>query len=94
MDVGLISFVIAALGVHWGISKPEGALIASAGFVGMAIGATLGGRLASIGAPLLTPILVATDGQTLAFGVFAAAFAAAALAALTLPELRGTALAD
>jgi putative MFS transporter len=46
MDVGLMSFVIAALGVHWGISKEEGSMIASAGFVGMAIGASLGGLLA------------------------------------------------
>ena len=34
MDVGLISFVIAALSVHWGISKGDGSLIASAGFAG------------------------------------------------------------
>lgn len=46
MDVGLVSFVIAALTVHWGISLGDGSLIASAGFAGMAIGATLGGLLA------------------------------------------------
>ena len=46
MDVGLISFVIAALGVHWGIDGTTKSLIASIGFVGMALGASLGGLLA------------------------------------------------
>ena len=46
MDVGLISFVIAALTVHWDLAKSDGSLIASAGFAGMAIGASLGGLLA------------------------------------------------
>ena len=46
MDVGLISFIIAALVEHWGITKGESGLIASIGFVGMAIGASLGGLLA------------------------------------------------
>lgn len=46
MDVGLISFIIAALTQQWGITKGEGGLIASIGFVGMAIGASLGGLLA------------------------------------------------
>ncbi|WP_019179208.1 MFS transporter [Microbacterium yannicii] len=46
MDVGLISFVIAALAVQWSLSPGETAWIASIGFVGMAIGASLGGLLA------------------------------------------------
>ena len=46
MDVGLISFILAALTQHWGITKGEGGLIASIGFAGMAVGATLGGLLA------------------------------------------------
>ncbi|MGJ0203723.1 MFS transporter [Leucobacter sp. gxy201] len=46
MDVGLISFIIAALVEHWGITKGESGLIASIGFVGMAIGASFGGLLA------------------------------------------------
>lgn len=46
MDVGLISFIIAALVEHWGISKGESGLIASIGFLGMAIGASVGGLLA------------------------------------------------
>ena len=48
MDVGLISFVMAALVAQeqWGITRTEVSLIGSIGFVGMAIGATLGGLLA------------------------------------------------
>ncbi|MBN9611863.1 MAG: MFS transporter, partial [Actinobacteria bacterium] len=46
MDVGLISFIIAALTQQWGLSKGEGGLIASIGFAGMAIGASVGGLLA------------------------------------------------
>lgn len=46
MDVGLISFIIAALGQHWGLDNGEKGLITSIGFVGMAIGASLGGLLA------------------------------------------------
>ncbi|MDO5671242.1 MAG: MFS transporter [Actinomycetaceae bacterium] len=50
------------------------------------------GRLAAIIAPMLTPILVATGGMTLAFGFFAAAFALAAASAYLLPEQRGKAI--
>ena len=50
------------------------------------------GRLASIVAPLCEPLLLAAGGVALPFGVFAAVFAVAAFAALTLPDLRGTAL--
>ncbi|TDW30110.1 MFS transporter [Cryobacterium psychrophilum] len=46
MDVGLISFVLAQLAVQWQATSTELSLIASAGFVGMAIGAGLGGLLA------------------------------------------------
>src|SRR5699024_7003837 len=46
MDVGLISFIIAALGQEWGLSAGERSWIASVGFVGMAIGASVGGLLA------------------------------------------------
>lgn len=46
MDVGLISFVMAALATHWGISPTESSWLASIGFVGMALGATFGGLLA------------------------------------------------
>ncbi|GAB3078534.1 MFS transporter [Corynebacterium aquatimens] len=46
MDVGLVSFVIAALAVHWDLDKSTTSWIASIGFIGMAVGATLGGMLA------------------------------------------------
>lgn len=47
------------------------------------------GRIASILAPLLVPVLHAAGGMTLVFGVFSACFALAIAAALALPELRG-----
>lgn len=46
MDVGLISFILAALSQQWGLTKGEAGWVASIGFVGMALGATLGGLLA------------------------------------------------
>jgi len=46
MDVGLISFVMAALAVQWGLTDTQLSLIGSIGFVGMAVGASLGGLLA------------------------------------------------
>ncbi|MDO5629080.1 MAG: MFS transporter, partial [Mobilicoccus sp.] len=46
MDVSLIAFVMVALGHHWGLSSGTLSVIASLGFLGMAVGATLGGLLA------------------------------------------------
>ncbi|QPK79064.1 MFS transporter [Corynebacterium lizhenjunii] len=46
MDVGLISFIMAALAVHWGITPTQSSWLASVGFMGMALGATFGGLLA------------------------------------------------
>ena len=46
MDVGLISFVIAALAAQWSLQPGETAWIASVGFIGMAVGASVGGLLA------------------------------------------------
>ena len=46
MDVGLISFVIASLAVQWSLEPGQTAWIASIGFVGMAVGASVGGLLA------------------------------------------------
>ncbi|WP_068163436.1 MFS transporter [Rhodococcus phenolicus] len=46
MDVGLISFVMAALAVQWNLSSTQLSWIGSIGFVGMAVGAALGGLLA------------------------------------------------
>lgn len=46
MDVGLISFVMTALATAWHLDKITLSWIGSIGFVGMALGATLGGLLA------------------------------------------------
>ncbi len=46
MDVGLVSFVLAALAVEWGTGPTELSWIAAAGSIGMAVGAALGGLLA------------------------------------------------
>ncbi|OYO22422.1 MFS transporter [Enemella dayhoffiae] len=46
MDVGLISFVMAALAKEWKLDPTTLGWIGSIGFVGMALGATLGGLLA------------------------------------------------
>src|SRR3712207_2277313 len=46
MDVGLISFVMAALAVQWSLTPTELSWIGSIGFVGMARGANLGGLVA------------------------------------------------
>lgn len=52
------------------------------------------GRIASIIAPLLVPVMLAAGGSVLVFGVFAAAFLLAAGAAFTLPELMGRELEE
>jgi putative MFS transporter len=46
MDVGLVSFVLVQLRAQWGLSPAEASWIASIGFVGMALGASVGGLLA------------------------------------------------
>jgi putative MFS transporter len=46
MDVGLISFIIVQLRHLWGIGDATAGWIASAGFIGMTLGASLGGLLA------------------------------------------------
>lgn len=46
MDIGLISFIMAALASEWMLSDTELSLLGSIGFVGMAVGASLGGLLA------------------------------------------------
>ncbi|MDO5676133.1 MAG: MFS transporter [Propionibacteriaceae bacterium] len=46
MDIGLISFIMAALAAEWGLGSGQLSLLGSIGFVGMAIGASLGGLLA------------------------------------------------
>ncbi|WP_159794200.1 MFS transporter [Puerhibacterium puerhi] len=46
MDVGIVSYVLAALAVQWELSTGELSLLGSIGFAGMAVGAALGGLLA------------------------------------------------
>ena len=46
MDVGLISFVGLAIATEWDLSRTEQSWLLSIGFVGMALGATVGGMLA------------------------------------------------
>ncbi len=46
MDVGIMSFVLVAIGEQWSLSTAERSLLGSVGFAGMAVGAALGGLLA------------------------------------------------
>lgn len=75
MDVGLISFVMAALARQWGLSAGQLSWIGSIGFVGMAVGASLGGLLAdrigrrSVFALTLLVYGVATGASALATSV-------------------------
>jgi putative MFS transporter len=75
MDVGLISFVLVALPESWQVSPTDKSWIASAGFAGMAIGASLGGLIADrlgrrqVFALTLLIYGVATGASALAWGV-------------------------
>lgn len=46
MDVGLISFLMVAVKAEWGLSATDLSWLASIGFIGMALGAGVGGALA------------------------------------------------
>ncbi|MGK4065602.1 MFS transporter [Rothia sp. HC945] len=75
MDVGLISFVMAALVAHWDLSATESSWLGSIGFAGMALGASLGGLLADkfgrrkIFALTLLVYGLATGASTLSAGL-------------------------
>jgi len=75
MDVGLVSFVLAALASQWRLGSAELSLLASIGFVGMAVGAGLGGLLAdrigrrSVFAVTLLVYGLATGASALSTGV-------------------------
>jgi len=75
MDVGLISFVMAALAAQWKLTNATLSLIGSVGFVGMAIGASVGGLLADrigrrqVFALTLLVYGIATGASALATGV-------------------------
>ncbi|APT91011.1 membrane protein [Corynebacterium sphenisci DSM 44792] len=75
MDVGLISFVMAALAVQWNLSTTQLSWLGSVGFIGMALGAALGGLLADrigrrqVFALTLLVYGIATGASALAAGV-------------------------
>ncbi|WP_114908182.1 MFS transporter [Ornithinimicrobium murale] len=75
MDVGLISFVMAALAAQWQLTQTEQSWLGSIGFVGMALGASLGGLLAdkvgrrSVFALTLLVYGLATGASALAGGL-------------------------
>ncbi|RIJ09096.1 MFS transporter, partial [Clavibacter michiganensis subsp. insidiosus] len=81
MDVGLISFVIAQLAVVWEADAGQLGLVASAGFLGMAIGASVGGLVADrIGRRQVFALTLLVYG--VATGVSALALSVGALIAL------------
>ncbi|MDR2454198.1 MAG: MFS transporter, partial [Bifidobacteriaceae bacterium] len=75
MDVGLISFVLVALPESWQVTNSDKSWIASAGFVGMALGASCGGLIADrlgrrqVFAGTLLVYGLATGASALAWGV-------------------------
>ncbi len=77
----------------WGALYAIGPELYPTGLRGRGTGAAAGfGRIASIIAPLLVPVLLVAGGHPAVFGVFAAAFVIAAAGALLLPERRGEVL--
>ena len=86
----------------WGALYAVGPELYPTGLRGAGTGAAAAfGRIASMIAPLLVPVLIAWEkthvaagSHPLVFGVFAVAFVAAAIAALALPELKDTALVE
>jgi len=77
MDVGMISFVMAALAKQWHLTATQLSWIGSIGFVGMTVGAALGGLLADrigrrqVFALTLLVYGVATGASALVAGVSA-----------------------
>lgn len=77
MDVGLISFVGLAIATQWDLSRTEQSWLLTIGFVGMALGATVGGLLAdrygrrTVFAATLVVYGLATGASALATGLAA-----------------------
>jgi putative MFS transporter len=75
MDVGLISFIMVALPESWNMAPQDKSWIAAAGFMGMAIGASVGGLVADrlgrrqVFAVTLLVYGLATGASALAWGV-------------------------
>ncbi|HNV10122.1 MAG TPA: MFS transporter [Propionibacteriaceae bacterium] len=77
MDVGLISFVMAALTKQWDLSLQQTSWIGSIGFVGMAIGASVGGLLADrVGRRQVFAITLLVYGLATGASAFAGGIAA------------------
>ncbi len=80
MDIGLISFVMAALATHWDLGNTELSWVASVGFLGMAVGASFGGLLAdrfgrrNVFAVTLLVYGVATGAAALSWSLLALLF--------------------
>ena len=71
MDVGLVSFVVTAIAAdpHFNLDATQKSWVLSIGFIGMAIGAALGGFLADkLGRKT---VLISTTLATLVFSLFA-----------------------
>jgi MFS transporter, putative metabolite:H+ symporter len=74
MDIGLLSFVVAALAQEWGLTQGQVGVVISAGLLGMFVGATGSGMLADRygrKALLMVTLLVyalATGASALAWG--------------------------
>lgn len=77
MDVGLVAFIMTALAVQWELSDTTLSWIASVGFIGMALGASVGGLLADrigrrqVFAVTLLVYGLATGAAALAWSVLA-----------------------
>ena len=75
MDVGLISFVLVVLAQQWDLSTAERSWVVTIGFIGMALGATFGGRLSdrfgrrTVFAATLVVYGLATGASALAGGL-------------------------
>lgn len=75
MDVGLISFVLVVLTQQWDLSTAERSWVVTIGFIGMALGATFGGRLSdrfgrrTVFAATLVVYGLATGASALAGGL-------------------------
>lgn len=89
LDVALISYVIVVLKEQWSLSSGDTGLIVSLGFIGMAVGALLGGRLADrLGRRSVFALTLVIFG----LGSFLAAFAPSLAVLLVLRVIIGLGL--
>jgi putative MFS transporter len=80
MDVGLLSFLMAALTKEWGLTKEQAGLLGTLNLAGMAVGAVVGGLLADrIGRKPVFLFTLALFGAASFGSAFAGGFAAMAV---------------